>query len=235
MLFIQRKMCYIEAYMKVKSGHFCVFFLCAFFFSCALNSADSTEESENSADDSFLKAYIELKSRQNRWSAPISDTAAISAKTLLGADDSIMATPENAAAVLNTADSPVFPSISGFGSLDLSHLSSEAKNALDGFCAALCQKSGFDFMQPKREYELSLFFFDLEEKWRSIFNSDFPDERIFSSWKYAAPFFLDDAILVPVRFFSGEYFLDTEIYLFETEDGWKVNQIRAQWRQKNAD
>ena len=214
--------------MKIKRLIIAIFFS-SIFFSCAMNGTENAEDNRENAGGDFLRSRIESQFNETVWLEGLSSSAKKTlASNVPGAKKGIPATPETASATDTAADAPIFPYIEGFGILDSSSLSAEAKSALDGFCAALA--SGNDasgFMTESRKYEFSIFLFDLKENYQSIFGVDFPENAIFDSWKYAAPVFGDDFFLVIVRFFANKKYFDAEIYLDESENGWRVNQIRA--------
>ena len=114
---------------------------------------------------------------------------------------------------------PVYPFIEGFGSLDTSSLTQDAKAVLDGFCNAFLDgNSAESYIDAEKKYALVFFLSDIKLFFKA-------EKNIFNGRIYGTPFIKDETFGVPVRFTGKDVLLDVFIYLNRNSD-WKINQIQ---------
>jgi hypothetical protein len=148
---------------------------------------------------------------------------------------------------------PLYPSLPGFASLDISKLDPAARSVAELFCSALC--AGKDVSVHMAEgcaYSLSFFYVDLAASWKKEFGAVYPLEPaavsaapvaadasvpvpvpataepapLFSSFLLGEPFSGNDFYQLPVRFTAATGYIDVTLYLIENGTDWKIDQIQ---------
>lgn len=121
-------------------------------------------------------------------------------------------------AVSVTDNSPVYPFLDGFGSLDVTLISSDLYLFLNNFCDKI-KEWQFDesLMEDSAIPSMLLFKYDIEQLWQT-------DERHLSDTIYGEPFFDADQIMVPVRLSNEKIYIDFNLYIKQDGD-FKLNQI----------
>ena len=118
-----------------------------------------------------------------------------------------------------------FPQFSDFGSLDTTKLPPAVKLKLQEFCEHLSKKSPEAVLLFNSKYVFSYVFF----------KNDLPEDLKISRWLFGEPFFTEEIILVPVRFYCNSGFFDVTIYVKDdganefyqiTLDRWEKNDGR---------
>ena len=113
--------------------------------------------------------------------------------------------------------SPVYPSLSDFGSLDTSNLQTSVKEKLNQFCTAFSE-AGHNGAESyfNRKYLFNYVFFvkDIEDNWKSNFGKELPKENaLFTKWTFGQPFNGSDIIQIPVRFYADCGTIDVTVFL----------------------
>ena len=112
---------------------------------------------------------------------------------------------------------PVFPSLGEFGSLDTRNISAQVKDKLNKFCEAFASEKheGADnYFNRKYIFNYVFFVQDLEEGWKKAFNSDYTKEKEpFSKWIYGEPFIGSEIMQIPVRFYTTCGIIDVTMLL----------------------
>ena len=127
--------------------------------------------------------------------------------------------------------SPVYPDLADFGSLDTRNLRPSVKEKLNNFCTSLASvnHSGED-THFSRKYLFNYVFFinDLETGWKNNFDKEYPKEKsenekseeeksegtnIFTKWTFGEPFIGSEIMQIPVRFYATCGIIDVTVYL----------------------
>lgn len=112
---------------------------------------------------------------------------------------------------------PVFPELTDFGSLDTSAIKTSVKEKVNSFCNSLSDLSDVEasnFFSSKYVFCYVFFKKDLENGWINNFSTDFPkDSKLFSKWIFGQPFYGEDILQIPVRFFCQYGLIDVIIYM----------------------
>lgn len=196
------------------------FVLALLVASCLMSCSMSGDEEEGAeaASNTTLRAEAEAKRRDAAWASPLENghlNADIHSNGKVSKD--IDATPE-VAAVSNASFDALYPYIKSFGSLDDSAITSEVRNVLDGFCAAVNGKKDITPFMAEGMEHLSLFFKDdLEKALYPFTPNPYPLAHI-----YGRPFFSGECIIVPVRFTNEAAYTDIEVCL----ESYKITQLR---------
>lgn len=125
-------------------------------------------------------------------------------------------------------ESPVYPSLEGFGSLDSTQLSPEAKSSVEKFVKSVISWN-FDesLMEKTSIFSLVLFKYDIESGWKNSFGSEFPsdaEKELFSSYYFGEPFVEEESLSLPVRLKNSMGFVDIQLFIDKTEN-FKISQI----------
>ena len=145
---------------------------------------------------------------------------------------------------------PLYPLLPGFSSLDTSSMMPELRDFLTAFCDSLTNwKLKEDAFENEYIFSLALFKYDVENQWENFFNIPFPqpeeeltaedktdsekkddkkmeEQKLFSRYLFGEPFFDEETIEIPVRFYAAKGSLD--IQLFVSKEKMKLNQIQIQ-------
>lgn len=133
-------------------------------------------------------------------------------------------------AVLNVippSDGPVYPSLDGFGELDVSSLDAAASAVADSFCSAL---AAWDtgkiagLIADDCKFTSVFFLSDLESGWKVHFGTEFPVVRdisgenppvsqVFSSWIKGKPEPGNGILRIPARLYGKDGHADVSLYL----------------------
>lgn len=118
---------------------------------------------------------------------------------------------------ISNNQSPVYPSLTHFGSLDTSNMYISVKDKLNQFCEAF---STYDHAGAEevfnRKYIFNYVFFvkDFEEGWNKYFNTEISeDSEYFTKWIFGEPFNGEDIIQIPVRFYADCGTIDVTVFL----------------------
>lgn len=115
--------------------------------------------------------------------------------------------------IFNNYNSPVYPNVEGFSSLDTTFLSTEILSSVNDFLTNFSSQS---FLRSQYyfddSYVFSLVFFidDLKNLWKTAFDCDFPGSgvKLFENWYIGKGEYSDDILRIPVRLFCNEGFID---------------------------
>ena len=203
------------------------------FLAC---TSESTEEGVIADfEANFLKQSVDKKRNEIDWSLPLNHGVLTEKhNSVEGILKSVRVSKDNVFAGRQDTYAPVYPYLEGFGSLDISDLGSEAKEVVDGFCTAFTTGGdGFVYLQECRQYEFSLFLYDITEHTGSAHTKEKPK---YTSYICGKPVIRDDMFFVPVRFSddNGE-FIDVDLYLHNTPEGLKIHQINAKWKKTTSE
>lgn len=198
----------------------------ALFFAIAAMSSCTKEQSEaKETEPMTLRKEAEERQLSVTWAKPLGEQDSTEG-TLNGGTQST----ENSTAPLTLEDAAmsnqsgrvIYPYIEGFGSLDNRGITTELRQVLDGFCAALnAQDDITPFMEEGMEHLPLFFTSDL----KTSLHSQSGDAPLFEKTLYAKPFFGGDSITVPVRFIKGELHTDIEVCLENKEASHKIIQL----------
>ena len=126
-----------------------------------------------------------------------------------------------------TEETPVYPSLNGFGSLDSTQLVPETKQIVEKIAENIISWN-FDesLFEKNTVFSLILFKYDVENGWKEKFGADFPsgEERKFSVYYCGEPFIEEDFISVPLRFKNSKGFVDVRIFIDRSQN-FKIAQI----------
>lgn len=119
--------------------------------------------------------------------------------------------------ISKTYQDPVFPYLNDFGSLDISTLKTSIKEKLDKFCNAFSgadHKGAESSFSSKFIFNYIFFKKDFDEGWKKYFEAELPEEKsFFTKWIYGEPFYGQDIIQIPVRFYSDCGTIDMTVFL----------------------
>lgn len=197
------------------------------FFSC---SADSSIDLSSGAEET-LRQLAAKKEEELLWTRELESVRLTKEiNTSSAVSSSVKLSPE-IYSVSNSDFIPLYPSISGFGSLNTTEISAELKKFLDEFSNSVAAwKLESSYMKTSSVFSLVVFKYDVEHKWKSFFGKDFEiseENPLFSSFFYGEPFFEEQSIIVPVRFKNESGFIDIHLYI-DKSDEFKVVQIFIQ-------
>ena len=199
-------------------------FLSILFFSC---SSDSSIDLISGSDETLRVTFSERNSNVI-WSREI-ESSVLSRKINTSAyvSSTVKLEPEVYLASAND-ETPVYPSLAGFGSLDSTQISPEAKSAVGKFIGNIITWN-FDenLVKENSLFSLVLFKYDIENGWKANFAEDFPsdaEKKLFTTYYYGEPFVEEESLSVPVRLKNSKGFVDIQIFVDKTEN-FKVSQI----------
>ncbi len=129
--------------------------------------------------------------------------------------------------VVSPSDRPVYPSLDGFGDLDVSSLDAAASAVTDSFCSAIASwDTGkiAGLVAADCMFTSVFFLSDLESGWKLHFGTEFPAargisgenppvSRIFGSWIKGKPDPGNGILRIPVRLFGKDGYADVSLYL----------------------
>lgn len=210
------------------------FFLGFLFFSCS--NAQNIEIAH--LDDDTLKIISSEKEKTLIWTRELESvrlTRDYSKNAFATSDVHLLPTSITTA---ETQNLPIYPHIQGFGSLDTSELSSELKTFLNEFCVSVSEWNLKDVkVDENAVFSLVLFKNDVEEIYKQEKGEKFSSSTVettengealkakyFDRWLFGEPFFDENYVQVPIRFFRKDWTLDVEVYV-ETGAEFKILQI----------
>lgn len=224
-----------------------------FFSSCSQNqSSDIVYLNEDT-----LKTFTEEKENSVQWTRELESARLLrDISKHQAVSDSVKLSPLVMCVTdIQYFEKDIYPFLPGFGSLDISSVSNELRSFLDDFCKSVSLWL-FDEskVEPYAVFSFALFKFDLETKWKLEFGSEFPLEnsngektdssettsetkenssetQVFSNWIYGEPFFDEDNIQIPVRFYCEKGSVD--VVLYSSKENFKISQIQIQKWNKN--
>lgn len=141
--------------------------------------------------------------------------------------------------IANTRNQVIYPFLQDFGSLDTSSISSDLEVYLDDLCSLISQWNLESIKCDENSiFSLALFKNDVEHLWKKEFVEEFPifdkeslteDNKIiiFNEWIFGQPFFSEDSIQVPIRFYCKNGSVDVKIYI-KNDLNYLVEQIELQ-------
>lgn len=193
------------------------------FFSC---SSDSSIDL-NSGSEETLRMTFSQKNSSTIWAREI-ESSVLSRKINTSAyiSSNLKLEPELYLAAV-TEETPVYPSLNGFGSLDSTQLVPEAKQIVEKIAENIIFWNFDESLFEKNSvFSLILFKYDVENGWKEKFGADFPsgEERKFSVYYCGEPFIEEDFISVPLRFKNSKGFVDVRIFIDRSQN-FKIAQI----------
>lgn len=202
--------------------------ICAIqFFSC---SSDSSIDLSSGSEET-LRQLAAKKEEEMLWTRELESvrlTKEINTSSKVSTN--IKLSPE-IYAVSNSDFLPIYPSLSGFGSLDTTEINSELKNFLVKFADSVCSwKLDSSLVKESSVFSLVIFKNDVENNWESFFGKKFEitdDISIFDSYIFGEPFAEENSVIVPIRFKNSSGYLDIHLFIDKT-DGFKIAQIFIQ-------
>lgn len=136
----------------------------------------------------------------------------------------------------------VMPSLSDFGSLDLSSLPASVRTAVDGFCRlVLAGEDARSYMAEGMLFSLVLFYADVRQYGRQLFSADIPTplaaesvpRPFFSAYIIGAPYAGEEDMEVPVRFLCADGYIDCALFV-TMHDEPQIQQIRITGGKRNG-
>ncbi len=199
-------------------------FLSVLFFSC---SSDSTIDLISGSDETLRTTFSERNSSVI-WSWEIENSVLLrKINTSAYVSSNLKLEPESYL-VSASDEAPVYPSLDGFGSLDSTQISPEAKTVIEKFVGNIILWDFDENLVKKNSlFSLVLFKYDIENGWKSNFAEDFPsdaEKKLFNVYYYGEPFVDEEALSVPVRLKNSKGFVDIQIFIDKTEN-FKISQI----------
>ena len=201
-----------------------LFFLELIFFSCS----SETPIDLNSGSGETLRMTFSGRNSSVIWSREI-ENSVLSRKINASAyiSSNLKLGPE--IYIVSAADEPpVYPSLSGFGSLDSTQISPEAKSTVENFVKNIISWNFDENLVSKNSvFSLILFKYDIENGWKNGFGEEFPsdsEKKLFSSYYFGEPFVEEDSLLVPVRLKNSKGFVDIQLFIDKTEN-FRITQI----------
>jgi hypothetical protein len=181
-------------------------FLFMLFTGCSANKQAETA----AATEPTVRQTIETRDGNTDWTLDFSKDAAAHA-----GEESIPLSPENiAAASVKLTGNSIYPELPGFGSLNISNLSTEQRAVINRFCAAVIAantQNASAVFNRSTQFLLVIFFADIKS-------------TKFDRFLIGKPVIIDSTWQIPVRFFAGKNHLDVQIYLIY-EALWLIDQI----------
>ena len=193
------------------------------FYSCSnpQNSVLTTQENT-------LRSAVNEKNGNTTWSNELEPQ--ILNKT---ANEDILVSDKNAItpqflASIKDLQTPVYPQLKDFASLDCSSMNSVLIQTIHDFSNALCEET-----QDIEKFFQSDYFFNC-----AFFKHDLKQligEKTFSKYLICQGFESSDLTQVPVRFYIQKEFVDLSLYL-SYHGGYKITQIEIiRWGNKNGE
>ncbi len=119
--------------------------------------------------------------------------------------------------ITKNIQNPVYPSYYDFGSLDITNLKPEIKEKLNAFCKAFsseAHKNASSYFHKKYLFNYIFFENDIDTCWQKNFNVKLPENsEYFNKWIFGEPFYGDDIIQIPVRFYADCGTIDVMVFL----------------------
>lgn len=201
------------------------------FVSCSNPENLSTE---NSLDET-LKSLVSVKTEAAVWTSEIEGdrlTAEYSRKDFI--DQNVKVSTETVK-VSSFIEDPVYPILSGFGSLDVSGIPVSTLDTVKNFCTDISKNifSGESYFDKSSLFSFVFFIDDLE---KSFFETKIlePEEEsknlFFDSFICGKAFYSENQMQVPVRFYKDKNILD--VLLFVSSESNKISQIKITGMEK---
>ena len=214
---IQKVMCFQEKLLK-KTFHFFIILssvlsVMLILFSCKNAQESSAVVTENNT----IKKAVQDKELEITWTQELENdrlSQVINRNSMqLGPD-----VPYNKDLYkIAGSDTPVYPSIAGFGSLDTSNMYISVRDKLNQFCEAFCEPDhtgAEEVFSQKYIFNYVFFVKDFEDGWKKHFGTDeISEEGYFTKWIYGEPFNGSDIIQIPVRFYADCGTIDVTVFL----------------------
>ncbi len=224
------------------------FLLCSLFISCAGNQANELVY----YNDDTLRFITDQKEKELMWTRELESVRLLKDISKNEGTTTNFRLSCQALCVVEASEysEPVYPLLPGFSSLNTSSMMKDLRDFLDSFCSKVSEWK-FDESQFESEFIFSpaLFKFDVENQWENFFGVPFPyqekksdeaqkaqngengqnvDEgsQVFTRCLYGEPFFDEETIEVPVRFYAQKGSVDVLLYI--SKDKLKVNQLHIQ-------
>lgn len=194
------------------------------FFSCS----QETSIDLNSGSDETLRMTFSERNSSVIWSREIENTV-LSRKINTSAFVSSNLKLEPEIYLVSASDeAPVYPSLEGFGSLDSTQLSPDAKVSVEKFIKSVISWNFDESLVEKTSlFSLILFKNDIESGWKNNFGVEFPsdaEKALFSSYYFGEPFVEEESLSLPVRLKNSRGFVDIQLFVDKTEN-FKISQI----------
>lgn len=198
---------------------------------CSLFIIISCKQKSNSQIISFdknetLKSILNELESDTIWTRELEpEIMEQSLSNTNGISNNIMISQETS--ILNKVQNEkVYPSITNFTILDTSELDKDIKLLIENFSNSVCkdfQKSNTQYLNPEFTYSYIFFKSNLYENWYIMFNEEFPYSfeeingtkkiKLFNSFLIGKFEENDDFIQIPVRFYSDEKYINTNIFV----------------------
>ena len=227
MIFLKKK-ADIKIFFKTDFHFFLIFSLLFFVFSSCTHQEEKTDSFSSS-----IKAEMQAMDEERKWTGEIdSNLLSSQVRGAEGISGQQEALPVNVyASGAEEMYPPLYPSVSGFASLDIRDYDDESLKIVQDFSNLILK--GNDFYKEFGDEKIFLGIVLQKE-----IKTSFPDG--FSSFILGKPFVNENTIQSPVRFFVnssstkknnealGEYekeHLDVCIYLVKTDGKWVLDQM----------
>ncbi len=190
------------------------FFLLSLLFSCS--NGQAVKEPHGLLGEPTLRSTLLSLSDSVPWTQELEPDVVSERKTgdikRFGAPR--MSVPAAASALSALPEELVFPQIDGLGSLDMAVAAADVVALVEDFCNGLVnKKEPYSLMLAGREYILTIFLYDVSKV-------------DFTGFVMASPY--EDGLYtqVPVRLYSGNSFLDVQLYVVNTGSLRRIDQIK---------
>ena len=212
-----KKMCFQEKSLKKKFNFFIILFsiITASFFLFSCNNAQ--ESTVIVQENNTIKKAVQDKEFEITWTQELENERLSQIitrnSTQIGSD-----VPYNKDLFKITgSDTPVYPYIAEFGSLDTSNMYLSVKDKLNQFCKAFSEPAhtgAEECFSQKYIFNYVFFVKDFEDGWQKHFGTDeISEEGYFTKWIFGEPFNGSDIIQIPVRFYSDCGTIDVTVFL----------------------
>lgn len=213
---------------KIELKIICLFFILIFCGCSALKTKGNVEEFDT------LRSAADSKFKQIVWTEQLEkDRLTQDVSYMKTIERSIRLTPQIYSVSFHSSSlKSVYPVLEGFGSLDVSEYDEGIKTQVIQFAENLKKGITDEKLYSKSDiYEAALFLNDLKERWKEIYNEDYPvlkeEEQLFDSFLLGNPFVMNSLYECPVRFNKEKKgFADIMIYFYRKNDTWTINQLK---------
>lgn len=226
----------------------CCIFFCLFFASCS----GSQQNDIVYYNDDTLRSVTDKIESELLWTREIEGVRLLKdiSKNEGAAQNMRLTCPAMCMVSSSDYGEPVYPVLPGFSSLNTSLLLPSLRSFLDGFCSSLTKwKLDTSSFESSSIFSLALFKYDVETQWKDFFAVDFPELQsenesskdaadsktpsedeplLFSRWLYGEPFFDEETVEIPVRFYVAKGSGSIDVLLFVSKETEKLNQIQIQ-------
>ncbi len=145
-----------------------------------------------------------------------------------GISDKVALSPLAVSAALSQDDIEVYPSLTGFTSLDTSLIDDFLWRFLDDFSHSFMKGDGLErYFLSESKISLTLFYIDFDKALREEFGIDSREGIIFTEFIAGSPYIENDFTKVPLMFYGKNYKMILNLFCTqETKNSWKAEQIQ---------